>query len=88
MGSQYCCHPAALQIQTKGGTGATWTFLPLTIERPWDFPELGEITSCSIITTVPNSLMEPIHDRMPVILPRELYEDWLNPENQDVGDLK
>jgi putative SOS response-associated peptidase YedK len=25
---------------------------------------------------------------MPVILPPELYEDWLNPENQDVGDLK
>jgi putative SOS response-associated peptidase YedK len=32
--------------------------------------------------------MEPVHDRMPVILPRELYQDWLNPENQDVGELK
>ena len=32
--------------------------------------------------------MERIHDRMPVILPPELYIGWLNPDNQDVGELK
>lgn len=31
----------------------------------------------SIVTTAPNELMEPIHDRMPVILPQEAERDWL-----------
>ena len=55
---------------------------------PKNVPERGEITSCSIITTVPNGIMEPIHNRMPVILPPDLYADWLNPTNQDIGELK
>ena len=32
--------------------------------------------------------MEPIHDRMPVILPNELFREWLDPANDDVGQLK
>jgi putative SOS response-associated peptidase YedK len=55
---------------------------------PQNFPEEGEIVSCSIITTAPNDLVQPIHDRMPVILSPELYKDWLNPDNQDFGELK
>jgi putative SOS response-associated peptidase YedK len=55
---------------------------------PQNFPEEGEIVSCSIITTAPNDLVQPIHYRMPVILSPELYKDWLNPDNQDVGELK
>lgn len=34
--------------------------------------------SCTIITTSANALMQPIHERMPVIIPAELYHDWLN----------
>jgi len=37
--------------------------------------EIGE-TFC-ILTTAPNELMRPIHDRMPVILHREQWENWL-----------
>jgi len=33
----------------------------------------------TIITTDPNALMEPLHDRMPVILPRSDYDRWLAP---------
>ena len=51
-------------------------------------PETETISSCSIITTVPNSLVEPIHDRMPVLLPRELEGDWLDLDNQDTGLLR
>ncbi len=36
--------------------------------------------SYSVITTSPNSLMEPIHDRMPAFLHPTEFEDWLNPE--------
>jgi putative SOS response-associated peptidase YedK len=38
------------------------------------------IESCTIITTTPNELVAPVHDRMPVILPRELEDPWLDPE--------
>jgi putative SOS response-associated peptidase YedK len=33
-----------------------------------------------IITTQPNSLMEPIHRRMPVILNQDDEDSWLNPD--------
>jgi len=42
-----------------------------------------EIKSCSIITTPPNSFMKKIHNRMPHILHKEQYSDWINPELQD-----
>lgn len=34
--------------------------------------------SCTIITTAANELMQPIHERMPVIIPTQHYHDWLN----------
>ena len=37
-----------------------------------------EIISCAIITTVPNALMKTIHDRMPVILDRDIEREWLS----------
>ena len=40
----------------------------------------GELVeSCSIITTSPNDLVASVHDRMPVILPIELEQEWLDP---------
>jgi putative SOS response-associated peptidase YedK len=44
----------------------------------WKGPE-GEVISFTIITTSANSLMAPIHDRMPVILSQEDEERWLEP---------
>ena len=41
-----------------------------------------ELLSYTIITTAPNELMRTLHDRMPVILKREDYERWLEPENK------
>jgi len=35
--------------------------------------------SCAIITTECNVLMQPIHDRMPVILSQEVWDIWLDP---------
>ena len=40
----------------------------------------GRVESCSFLTTVPNELMETIHDRMPVIVPPEHWDTWLDPE--------
>lgn len=36
------------------------------------------IESCTIITTAANEVMAPIHERMPVILDRDNYDQWLN----------
>ena len=49
--------------------------------------EGSPIVTCAIITTTPNELMQPIHNRMPVILPKEAYADWLDPAKQDVEAL-
>jgi len=47
----------------------------------------GRVESCAFLTTVPNELLEPIHDRMPVILPQEHWDSWLNPDLQDANEL-
>jgi putative SOS response-associated peptidase YedK len=51
----------------------------------WKSPEGKEMTTCTIITTEANELMKPIHERMPVIIPGEHQDEWLDPaiENQD-----
>src|SRR6185295_12956392 len=48
----------------------------------WDRWRNNETTikSCAIITTDANELLEPVHDRMPVILPEDKYQLWLNEE--------
>ena len=72
----------------KEGKTKTPMFIQLKDGRPFAFAGLWEawkspddtwIKSCAIITTEPNSLMEKIHDRMPVILPPKAYGLWLTP---------
>jgi putative SOS response-associated peptidase YedK len=54
----------------------------------WQSPEGSEIESCTIITTAANALMQPIHDRMPVILQPQDYEQWLDPAIQTGKSLQ
>jgi putative SOS response-associated peptidase YedK len=49
----------------------------------WRGPEGSRIESCTLLTTEPNELLRPIHDRMPVILPAEDYPAWLDPEVEE-----
>ncbi len=37
------------------------------------------VDTFSIITTEANSVVQPIHDRMPLIVPADCYSDWLSP---------
>lgn len=46
------------------------------------------IVTCTIITTHPNELMSPIHDRMPAIISDEQRSTWLDPKIQDPYLLK
>jgi putative SOS response-associated peptidase YedK len=43
------------------------------------------LETCSILTTTPNSVTAPIHDRMPVILDPDSYEMWLDPGMTNVA---
>ena len=54
----------------------------------WPSPEGETIVSTCIITTGPNEVMAPIHDRMPVILQLGQFDAWLDPENRDTDALK
>jgi len=42
----------------------------------------------SLLTTEPNDLLAPIHNRMPVIRDPKDYEQWLVPDVQEVSHLK
>jgi len=55
---------------------------PFSLAGLWERWEKGKnpLESCTILTTEPNSLLAPLHNRMPVVVPPESYELWLDPE--------
>jgi putative SOS response-associated peptidase YedK len=53
----------------------------------WEGPDHSTIGSCTLITTSANELLRPLHDRMPVIVRREEYAEWLSPNEQDADAL-
>ena len=49
----------------------------------------GELVeTCTIITTEANRVLEPVHDRMPVILKSKDYEQWLDEKQADTNKLQ
>jgi putative SOS response-associated peptidase YedK len=46
----------------------------------WQGANGSELETCTIVTTTPNELMAPIHNRMPVIVAPEDYDTWLHSE--------
>ena len=72
------------------------TYIRLSSEKPFAFAGLWEqwnskdgstILSCTIITTEPNEMMKSIHNRMPVILPEDSYQTWLDPSEKQPDQL-
>ncbi len=53
----------------------------------WNSPEGKVLHTCTVITTAPNELMMPIHDRMPAIIRREDEKAWLDPSNHQTNTL-
>jgi putative SOS response-associated peptidase YedK len=62
--------------------------------RPFAFAGLWErwapgqerpVESCVIVTTTPNEVLAPIHDRMPVILAAADFARWIDPEMRDAA---
>jgi putative SOS response-associated peptidase YedK len=52
----------------------------------WHGPD-GVVESCTVVTTHANELVRPVHDRMPVILDPEVYDEWLDPGMTDKARL-
>lgn len=46
------------------------------------------LETCTIITTEANQVLEPVHDRMPVILKPEDYDQWLDSKQGDANELQ
>ena len=45
----------------------------------WNGDEEGEIRFCTVLTADANDLVGEVHHRMPIILPSETYDLWLDP---------
>lgn len=52
----------------------------------WSGPNGEELESCTIMTTAANKTMREVHERMPVILARESYGDWLDSQRQSTSE--
>ena len=70
-------------IRLKGGEPFTFAGL----YEDWHGPHGEDVRTATIITTRPNELMATIHDRMPVILPREAMRRWLEPGEKPAEEL-
>jgi len=83
--------------QVTGGPKQPF-FFRLTSREPfamaglWDRWDKGadgsSLETFAILTTEPNSVVEPVHKRMPVILERADYAAWLDPDGQDTDRLQ
>jgi len=73
--------PHAIALGNKG---------PMSFAGLWDVATTdgGMSISCTMITTDGNSLMQPIHDRMPVIIGDEDLPKWLGEEAAAEEELK
>ena len=56
-------------------------------DSPFAFAGLWEGNTAAILTTEPNKLMQPIHNRMPVILQTKDYEPWLDTDLKELKNL-
>ena len=54
----------------------------------WTSPDGAELPTCTLLTTQPNELTRPIHDRMPVVLSAADYALWLDPSVQDAARVE
>ncbi|MCR2804932.1 SOS response-associated peptidase [Paenibacillus soyae] len=53
----------------------------------WVSPSGEKLSTCTVLTTKPNEIVAPVHDRMPVILRPEHEAAWLSRENRSIQAL-
>ena len=75
-GSEFCIHCVPTTVSPEMRDWSEW---PL---------DGAAIDSCTVITTEPNALMRPLHNRMPAILRCDCFDRWLDPDIQDAELLQ
>ncbi len=81
--------------QKTGGPKQPWFFRlqggqPFALAGLWDRWDKGEgdsIETFAILTTEPNELLAPVHNRMPVVLAPKEVGTWLDPTIEDPAKL-
>jgi len=98
--SRRCIIPASGFYEwQKKGTGAKQPFYFYLNDKEvfgfaglweeWLDKQTGELLeTCTIITTEANEVLKPVHDRMPVILKAESYDEWLDAKLKDTNRLQ
>jgi putative SOS response-associated peptidase YedK len=64
------------------GLWENWSPKNTSVTSDIDAPATSNVQSCTILTINANADMQPLHDRMPVILPIEAWDAWLNPSSE------
>ena len=93
-----CVVPASgfYEWQTVGRLKQPWyfhmkddaPFLFAALWERWRSVDGVELQTCALITTTPNEVVRPLHDRMPVILPPDKVDQWLDPASQEPEPLQ
>lgn len=66
---------------------------PLAMAGLWDVwtdrhdPGADRLRTCTVLTTAPNEDVAALHDRMPALLARDVWDVWLDPSVTDVDEL-
>lgn len=75
-------HPVCIRMRDES------PFMIAGLFSVWRGEEEGpELATFTIITTAPNELLAPIHNRMPVILVEKHHERWLDRDYHDTEEL-
>ncbi|MGO4188555.1 SOS response-associated peptidase [Pseudarthrobacter sp. TAF60_1] len=60
----------------------------------WPDPQMPEddpgrwLLSCTVLTTTTQDALGHVHDRSPVIIPRDSFAEWLNPDMTDKTEVR
>lgn len=73
-------HRVDNQLLAVAGLWSAWRDKAGPDDGPW-------LHTCTIITTSANTTMAPVHDRMPAILPPDVWSRWLDPAFDDASLL-
>ena len=73
-----------VRIQMKTGQ----PFANAGLWEHWISSDGSEIESCTLLTTEPNDLLSPVHNRMPVLLDPADFDQWLDTKSYQGDDVQ